>query len=661
MKKKTIKISKQNKKESAIQHNPPVSRHIVWLSAVSVVFITFVVYLPALQNGFVNWDDSAYVYENLNIQSIDFRFLKWCLTAVVVNLWLPLTMFSLAIDYSVWGLNPLGYHLTNNVLHSFNTYLVFILTLKLVKTGNLRPNNKVVIATVTSLLFGIHPLHVESVVWISERKDVLCASFYLLSLLSYIKYVSATDDKRFRFYALSFIFFILSLMSKPMAVSLPIVLLVLDYYIYKRLTIKKVMNAKAVIFEKLPFLIIGVLTALVTLWAHHTTSALLSLEIFSLQIRILIALYAYLFYLAKMVVPLNLSPLYPATQDTTFLTFEIFGPFILFMVVIFFLFRVFDQKKLFVAMLLYYLVTLMPTIGIIQVGRQFAADRYTYLPSIGPFILIGIGVGYLFEKYLSKAYRAIIIAIIVLLSGVLSGVTIKQISIWKDSITLWSHQIKFFPETAIAYVSRGLAYKDLRNYQLALEDFNKVTQLYPDFSQPYFNRGLVYYEAGRYDDALKECNKAVELHSAYAEAYNCRGSAYVKLGRAQQAIMDYDRAIDLDPLNPRYYNNRAAALQILGNYPLAINDYNKAIEIQPRYESAYNNRGHAYKDVGNFQMAIKNFGKIIDLNPGNAKAYYSLGQTYQKLGEVEQSIFYFQKAASLGYREAQDLLNKDGK
>lgn len=661
MKKKTIKISKQNKKESAIQHNPPVSRSIVWLSAVSVVFITFVVYLPTLQNGFVNWDDSAYVYENLNIQSIDFRFLKWCLTAVVVNLWLPLTMFSLAIDYSVWGLNPLGYHLTNNVLHSFNTYLVFILTLKLVKTGNLRPNNKVVTATVTSLLFGIHPLHVESVVWISERKDVLCASFYLLSLLSYIKYVSATDDKRFRFYALSFTFFILSLMSKPMAVSLPIVLLVLDYYIYKRLTIKKVMNAKAVIFEKLPFLILGVLTALVTLWAHHTTSALLTLEIFSLQIRILIALYAYLFYLAKMVVPLNLSPLYPATKDTTFLTFEIFGPFILFMVVIFFLFRVFDQKKLFVAMLLYYLVTLMPTIGIIQVGRQFAADRYTYLPSIGPFILIGIGVGYLFEKYLSKAYRAIIIAIIVLLSGVLSGVTIKQISIWKDSITLWSHQIKFFPETAIAYVSRGLAYKDLRNYQLALEDFNKVTQLYPDFSQPYFNRGLVYYEAGRYDDALKECNKAVELHSAYAEAYNCRGSAYVKLGRAQQAIMDYDMAIDLDPLNPRYYNNRAAALQILGNYPLAINDYNKAIEIQPRYESAYNNRGHAYKDVGNFQMAIKDFGKIIDLNPGNAKAYYSLGQTYQKLGEVEQSIFYFQKAASLGYREAQDLLNKDGK
>ncbi len=265
----------------------------VRLSAIFVALLTFAIYLPVMKNGFVNWDDDLYVYENPNIESIDLDFFKWSFTSKVASLWHPLTLFSLALDYTLWGPSPWGFHLTNIILHALNTLLVFILTTDLIayagNGGNKCGKNNIIAGTVTALLFGIHPLHVESVAWVSERKDVLSAFFFLLSLIFYLKY-ACNNSKRSAFYIVCLTSFILALTSKPMAISLPFVLLILDYFPFKRL---KTTEKVSVLIEKLPFVLLSLLMSTITIWASYSGGALKSLETYPFMMRIFTVIKAY--------------------------------------------------------------------------------------------------------------------------------------------------------------------------------------------------------------------------------------------------------------------------------------------------------------------------------------------------------------------------------
>ena len=334
-----------------------------------IILITLIVYLPALQNDFVNFDDNLYVYENQEIQSIDSKLLYWIPSVII---WHPITMLSLAIDYAAWGLNPLGYHLTNILLHTFNTFLVFIMAIQLIGCGivkNRLEKKILVAAAVTALLFGIHPLHVESVAWISERKDVLSGFFYLLSLLAYFKYVYSMDSKRLIYYGACLIFFIMALMSKPTAVSLPLVLLILDFYPLGRLS-----NLKAALVEKLPFLALSLLLSLITIWVHQLGEVLKTLETYPLMLRIFVALRAFIFYLVKMILPFNLAPYYPYPGETAVLNFEYLMSLILVIAISLFCIRLLKRDRIFTAIWLYYIITLIPAIGIVKVGSFAAAD-----------------------------------------------------------------------------------------------------------------------------------------------------------------------------------------------------------------------------------------------------------------------------------------------
>lgn len=579
--------------------------------------LTFIIYLPALRNGFVNWDDNHYVYENSNLQTIDFKWFKGILTSRFYSNWHPLTMISYAVDYSFWGLNPLGYHLTNIVLHAIDTFLVFLLVHHLVDIGlgfqDLKTINatrfRTHVALIVALLFGIHPIHVESVAWVSERKDVLYAAFFLLTILCYLKYVSGGSKRRL-FYGISLIFFILSLMSKPMAVSLPVVLLIFDYYPLKR---SEAESTKKILIEKLPFLLIGIVCSIITVWAQGAGGALMTLERFPLLVRIAVAARAYLFYLIKMILPINLAPYYPYPTGTFFFSVEYLGSIVTMLIITYAAIRLFKKNKLFSAVWLYYIVTLIPVIGIVQIGAQAAADRYTYLPSLGPFVLIGVVVGELYERT-SKKNRMAIIAALLIVSCLLMNKTIKQIGIWYDSITLWSHEIKIFPESA--YVA-------------------------------YNNRGNIYFCSNNFTQAMNDFNKAIEINPWYADAYNNRGEAYNSVGKYAMAISDLNKTIELNPKNENAYTNRGEAYYNLGNYAQALKDVNKAIELNPQFVKAYNTRGITYANSGNYQKALNEFNMAIALDPEYADAYYNSGLVYQRLGNSEKALLYLNKAAEL--------------
>lgn len=559
---------------------------IKWGIAFIVTCVTFLTYLPALQNGFVNWDDDLYVYENQGIQSLDFSFFIWSFTADVGSIWHPATLLSLALDYVVWGTNPFGYHLTNIFFHAFNTGLVFILVNKIVEIYGLNrqgiSNKKALITgVVTSFLFGIHPLHVESVAWISERKNVLSAFFFLLSLLAYLRYATSTF-KRTISYTICLTLFILALMSKPMVVTLPIIFLLLDIYPLKRLSVTG-RSLKSVFIEKAPFFGLSILSAAITIWAHHSAGGLKTFETVSLIMRILTAIRSYIFYLLKMVLPFNLAPLYPYPAKIDFLSLEYLGYLILFTAILHFTWLL-RKNKVIWAVLLYYAITLLPVIGLIQVGDQAAADRYFYLPSLAPFFLIGLGIGCLFEKYSEKRYGIlIVITSLFLLSGMLINKTLTQITIWQDSITLWSHEIRVFPNAIDkAYFNLGAAYNGIGDYSKSINSYDIGIKLNRYDAKAYFNRGFAYDKLDNFQLAIKDYSKAIDLDPLYVEAFNNRGTIYNNLGYKQPAIADLNRAIEINPQYAMVYYNLGLVYSQLENHELSRMYYEKAAGIEPR-------------------------------------------------------------------------------
>ena len=685
------------------------NRKVFWF-AFLVALITIIIYLPALQNEFVNWDDDQYIYENPYIQLIDFKSLKWMFTTFHASNWHPLAWISHAIDFALWGLNPMGHHLTSVILHGLNTFLVVIVVTRLMESTKVKELSlftmekkrqfwvkAIMVSTATGLLFGIHPIHVESVAWVSERKDVLCAFFFLLSIIFYLKYTSSSiqREKTFR-YIICLLFFIFALMSKPMAVTLPVVLLILDIYPLDRLKFSSAfIYQRSVLVEKIPFMFLSIASSVVTILAQQSGKAIASLEEYPLVERILIAFRALIFYLIKMLWPTNLSPLYPYQSKISLVHIEFIGTFILIILITAFCIWSWKNQKVFLAVWAYYFVTVFPVLGVIQVGEQAAADRYTYLPSLGPFILVGISIVYLWYKACHKrVIKFFIVSIFAINILALSIISTKQISIWKDSIELWSYEMKQFPNTITAYINRGKAYTKSNNFQEAFKDFNIALIINPKCITCYNNRGLIYMKIGRYQEALDDFNKAITFNPYRAIIYNSRGLTYMELGDYQKAMVDFNKAINLDRQFAEVYNNRGIIYRLSGKYHKAIEEYNTAINLNPIYAEAYynrgivhgklgkyqqaiedytialklnsqlmrsyNNRGNAYLMLYNYQKAIEDFNIAIKFNPNDDKAYYNRGVAYENLGNYGQAISDYQIAAYLGNNDAQGYLKSKG-
>ena len=634
--------------------------------AASVALAAVLVYLVTLQNDFVNWDDNFYVYENYHIHSLNRAFFKWAFFDFTEANWHPLTWISHALDYAVWGLNPLGHHLTNVLLHAINTFLVVLLVTKLVESranglNGLHGLNKgaLIAAGVTGLLFGLHPLHVESVAWVAERKDLLCALFFLLSTITYADRINripasaAGQNSRRHFFSRHYLvtlgFFVLALLSKPMAVTLPIVLLILDWYPFGRIRSLKTLWTAGIV--KLPFFALSLASSVITVLAQSSGGALQPTELAPVSTRLLVAAKALVGYLGKMIWPLDLVPFYSYPKDSSLLSAEYISAIALVIGITIACAAIAKKQKLWLAAWGYYVVTLIPVIGIVQVGGQAMADRYTYLPSIGPFLVMGSAVAWGSAKIQERRglNAALFSGAVVLLVFVpLSYLTFEQAGRWKNSLVLWNYVIEKDPGVTRAYNNRGIVFGKLGLFEAAIEDYNRAIALDPSCYPAFCNRGMALYRMGRPDKAIEDYDRAIALNPSYVEAYGFRGMAFDDVGRPDKAIEDYDKAIALDPAYYKAYNNKGLSYGKAGMPGKAIEAFNESLAINPAYADAYYNRGAAYVSLGRYDSALEDFNKAIFLNQNYATAYLDRGRLYLRTGKSDLARADFQKACELG-------------
>ncbi|NTW66763.1 MAG: tetratricopeptide repeat protein [Nitrospirae bacterium] len=635
-------------KEKGLQ-GMTVKQKTLPLFAVFIAVLACLVFIPALGNEFVNWDDDKNVYDNTFIRAFDARLFTSAFLDYPVDYWRPLAWISHAVDFAIWGLDPFGHHLTSIILHGINTLLVVLLMIRLLEAGRSAPTGSglsdrmmLAAAGTTGLLFGLHPLHVESVVWISERKDLLCALFVLLSIMEYTKYITSrwsavarqrTDGRHQRtedgakdtakdtagqgtivtnkhyFSALGL--FALALMSKPMAVTLPVMLLVLDWYPYRRIWSMK--TALAVSIEKLPFFALSFFTSVLAVSAQQTVGAMRTLEYAPFLTRILVAAQSLILYLWKMVFPLHLVPFYPYPRAVSFLSLEYFAPLVIVSAITIFCLVLEQKQPLWMSLWMYYIVSLLPVLGIIQVGSQSMADRYTYLPSLGPFLALGIGSVWVSDKTASLTQRRLsagmihgAVAVCVVVS--LSYLTIQQIGIWQDSGRLWNYVIAKTPSPpAVAYYNRALVFQKEGRLDEAIADFSRVIALSPSDAKAYYEQGRIYDDTGELDKAAANYDKALDLLPTYLDALIGRGVLFGKVGAYGDAIERFSRAIAIDPQNAESYNNRGLSFFLTGQMERAREDFSRAIALDGNNPTIYMNRGRLNLRMGHAGLARLDF------------------------------------------------------
>jgi len=641
--------------------------------AAVIAFLAFAVFLPSMQNGFVDWDDDLYVYNNPWLRAKGPAFITWAWTNLISGSWFPLTWMSYALDHSVWGADPAGYHLTNSILHGANTFLVVWLVFLLFEAakanGALSPasaargsRDMLVAGGIAGILFGLHPLRVESVAWIAERKDVLCAFFFLLGLTAYLAYARTREhapaaDAGAAFpvnarYVLTLVLFMLAIASKPMAVTFPVVLLILDWYPLNRITSRR--RLVPVLAEKIPFVALSLAVSLVTIKAQSSAGYLLYRQAVPLTDRLLVAAEALVLYLRNLIVPTGLMPLYPYPSHITLLSLRylfatafVCGAFAIAVLLA-------KKQKIWLAAGGYYLVTLLPVLGFIQAGEQSMADRYTYLPCLGPVIAAGTiaARGWVWADSLRR-WRSFVMyaACGAALAGtlVLALLTMKQIGIWHDSVTLWDHVIRHEPDRLyIAYNNRGVGYKDRGMYDRAIADYTKAIELNPRDARPYVNRAIAYAETNQPGRAIPDFDAVISREPDNADAYAGRGLALAQAGRFDEAIEDCSIALLLRPGHADAYLNRGVAYERDGRLVQALDDYGRAAALNPYDHLAYVNRGNILGTMGRYPEAIDDYTKALDLKPDLAKTYLDRGGLYLKTGSAGRAAADFQQACMLG-------------
>ncbi|MBE7414444.1 MAG: tetratricopeptide repeat protein [Deltaproteobacteria bacterium] len=507
------------------------------VAAVSAL-TAFLVYAPSLWNGFVNWDDPVYVLENPYIRSIDGPSVRFMLTSFYSANWHPLTLVSYALDYSLWGKDPFGYHLTNNVLHALNTALSALLAFRVATLAGVRA--PLIASAVTAALFGLHPIHVESVAWVSERKDLLCALFFLLAALSYMRYALASSRG---WYLASLALFTLSLASKPMAVTFPVALLILDFFPLGRLKRRPGMA----LLEKAPFFALSAVSSVLTLLAQRSGGAIVPVELYPLWLRIAGAIRALGFYVFKSVFPSGLAPFYPMPGRGEFFDLYFYGAAALVAAMLLISILTLRRSRGFSAAWLYFLITLIPVIGLVQVGSQAAADRYAYLPLLGPFILAGAGLSFLLGTL--KARRAAYVAVLaacVCVTVALASLTVRQAGFWRDSLALWNRQLELYPgKLPHVYNLRGLAYDEKRMFREAISDFDYAISLKPSYAFAFNNRGNAYKSLGEFGPAIEDFKTAARLAPGLPEPYVNLSAAYSEIGEMELAFAASKKAGEL--------------------------------------------------------------------------------------------------------------------
>ncbi|MCF8374297.1 MAG: tetratricopeptide repeat protein [Bacteroidales bacterium] len=630
-----------------------------------ILMATAMVYLPALAHGFSNWDDPDYVLSNRLIRGFTIENLVAIFNGPFKGMYQPLSILSLQIDYFAAGLNPVHHHLTNILLHILNTFLLFSILSKIFQ--------KKEIVMIATLLFAIHPVQVESVAWVTERKNVLFALFYLLSLLQYLKY---SESGKSKFLIWSLLGFALSLLAKPQGVMLAPVLLLVDYVMNRQINIKKQ------VIEKAGFFALALAAGLLVFYFSEGETS----ETTTVQ-QIIFGGFAFSKYLIQLIIPVGFSAIYPYPESLEIIHYIGFAFFLSTLVLGLWMFKK-DRTVAFAYW--FFMLNIVLLLQFVPVSYFLMADRYNYIPSIGIFILLGWLFVFLREKYreskktITYAYALFAIVLLVITTG--------RIQVWGDSLRLWNDVLDKYPNQAEALNNRGFAYyfqgdyeKALADYNQAikidpgfstsyvnrgtllmdnnkndwaLKDFTKALEIYPKHATAYINRGIILKQEGKTEEALSDFNHAILLDPLMAESYINRGALYAEIGKFEQSISDYSMAIEVDPQNAMAYSNRGLSYARNGNETAAMVDFNRCIDIDPNFTDAYSNRGFIRYKTGRYSEAIADFSYAIKLNPDFANAFMNRGLAYIAMGNANQACPDFQRAYQLGLAAAGEQMNK---
>jgi Tfp pilus assembly protein PilF len=581
------------------------------LICLALTFATAAVFYQVCTYDFVNYDDQIYVYENQNIQAgITLKAIKWAFTANYANFWHPLTLLSHMLDWQLFGTNAGGHHLTNLIFHIANTLLLF-LVLKQMTSALWQ-------SAFVAALFALHPLHVESVAWVSERKDVLSTFFWMLTMWAYLRYVKYPNVTR---YLLTLLIFTLGLMAKPMLITLPFVFLLLDYWPLTRIGRFQWRILYQLILEKIPFMVLSAVSSVIAFLVQPSGGAVTQLAKLGLKIRICNALISYVEYIEKMLWPSRLTVFYPILGQNISVLYVAVSVAVLLAVTILIL-RFAKNHRYLVTGWFWYLGTLLPVIGLIPVGDHAMADRYSYITLTGLFIIIAWGFPDLLAKWRYKKVALTSLALLII--SAMSICTCFQLRYWRNSLTLFQHALDVTKNNYIAH--------------FCIAD--------PLVSQ------------GRLDEAIYHYSEAIRILPDYVDALNDFGAVLHREGRIDEAIGYYKRALEVNPLAARVHLNLAAALADKGSFAEAVTHYRTGLAAMD-VPAIRRDFGSVLVKLGRFEEAAAEYRRVLLAMPGDPNVLNELGCVLVHTGKFDEAIAHFNKALQIdpNYTAARNNLN----
>jgi protein O-mannosyl-transferase len=617
-----------------ISESPSRLRNEVGLSLLLMV-VTFCLYLPAILYHFVNFDDEQYVYENPWVnEGLSGASIRWAFSTMHASNWHPLSWISHMIDSSLYGLNAGGHHLTNILLHTVNALLLFLLLNRM--------THRLWLSWLVAALFAWHPLHVESVAWVAERKDVLSTLFLILTIWAYTRYTERPGAQR---YLLALCLFGIGLLCKPMLVTLPCLLLLLDFWPLRRLEDFKLPQGVVgrtkllpLVIEKLPFFAFSLAASFVTIIAQRSGGAIKDFAHVSFSSRLLNAAAAYGWYLAKTILPINLSVFYPLPKDIHYVA-VISSILVIGAMSYWAILRRRKQPWLLVGWF-WFLGMLVPVIGLVQVGGQAVADRYTYVPLVGLFIMFAWGLADALEEIPSARPWGIGAASVALLLCI--GTTRSQLAYWKDGMTLFTRVLAVTGNSAFAQNSLGVALSNSGRGGEAILHYEEALRLQPDSIHAHYNLGIEYADMGNLKQAAHHFSEALKLSPRNESLHNNLGVILAQEGEVPMAMEQFKAAIECNPTYPKSYLNYAMALEKEGQIALAITNYKLALERDTNAPEALNNLARLYVTTPDAQMhrtAVQLAERANKLTRFQVASYVeTLAAAYAAVGSYSKAV-----------------------
>ena len=599
------------------------AREIVIYAAL-IALVTAVAYSSVRRNGFVYYDDPKYVTENhVVLRGLTMDGIKWAFTTGTDANWFPVTWLSHMLDVQLFGMNAGAHHLVSLIIHIASAVLLLLALTWM--TG--APGRSAFVAS----LFALHPLHVESVAWVAERKDVLSTFFFMLTLCAYAQYARKPGGLR---YSAVVAFFAIGLMCKPMLVTLPFLLLLLDLWPLKRVGRD---STASLIKEKLPLFALVIVSSVVTFLVQRAGGAVGGLDSYPLPTRVGNAVTAYAGYIRMMLWPAGLASFYPYPESLSpglvavsiaIIALATFGAI-----------RTARSYPYILVGWLWYLGTLVPVIGLVQVGNQALADRYTYIPLIGLFIIASWGAFDLAEK--RRVPRPALPALAVIALAALTVIAQRQVSYWRDSISLWTRALAVTSENHVAHNNLGRELVEKGNIDEAIAHYNAALRIKPAYATARTNLGVALAKRGKTDEAIASYMQALRLKPNFAEAHVDLGAALASQGKLSEAIDHYKTAIALNPNLPDARANLGLALANAGRIDDAIVEYKNALLLKPGFVEVQNNLGFALASQGKLDEAIPHFNEALRLKPDFVLARVNLAMTLTNAGRKADALREF--------------------